>query len=200
MKTFRQSSFLAFLTLMGLWVLSFRPSLVLAHAEPVYLSPAANAILNSPPTEVRIVFSEKILAATTIKVLNSNKQQVDVKNGKIDPNDARSQTYVLGLPVLENGVYTVEWRSLAADGHTESGKFSFTLKLAPTALPPTSAPPPPTAAPISPAPTTNAPSVTALPSAVPALATPSPMPTVTVLPTSAVTPAPAPRREASPTP
>lgn len=181
MTTFKQS--LTFFMLMSCWALMVKPMLVLAHAEPVYLSPAPNSTLNTPPKEVRIVFSEKLLATTVIKVFDKSQKQVDNKDGKIDPADARSQTYVVGLPALGDGVYTVEWRSLAVDGHTESGKFTFTLKLAPTALPPSPSPSPtPSQSPIS----ANAASTTPQPSIAPTLA-PSPVPVIATSPVAIAT-------------
>lgn len=149
---------------------------VLAHAEPVQTYPAAGATLTEAPKQVRIIFSEKILAPTTIKVLNKDNKQVDNKDGKIDPTDANSFTYVVTLPALPDGAYSVEWRSLSIDGHTESGKYAFALKLVSVAQA--------NATPI-PAPTATIASPTAMVAAMVSPTSP-PIPTITTAPTLAV--------------
>ena len=160
---------------------------VFAHAEPVQTYPAAGATLTEAPKQVRIIFSEKILAPTTIKVLDKNNKQIDNKDGKIDPTDANSFTYVVTLPALPDGTYSVEWRSLSIDGHTESGKYGFTLKLAPVAQATATPTPAPTATVANPTATsaaivspTSPPISTMPPAPTLAVATPATVATVAV--------------------
>lgn len=180
----KYNNYFFLLVFVYVWVLLLNPTSILAHAKPVQTIPAAGASLSIAPKQVRILFSEKILAPTTIKVFDKNKKQVDSQDGKIDPADSKSLNYILSLPDLTDGVYTVEWRSFASDGHTESGKFDFTIKLVPQAQPSA------TIIPASPTIPATAIAQNATPTVIPIASTNTPLPTSvpTVVPTIAPSP------------
>jgi copper transport protein len=98
---------------------------VLAHAQLVASSPAAGAVLEASPDELRLVFSEPLESqVTSIDVATPEGEPVLERAGEVDPNDAFS--LVVSDPQLPDGVYVVTWRTLsAADGHTAEGFFSF---------------------------------------------------------------------------
>jgi cell division septation protein DedD len=94
--------------------------------------------------------------------LNASGAQVDNKDGAIDLDDLDHKTYVLTLPELPPGTYTVEWASLSdEDGENDEGSFSFTIQgqAQPTAAPASTAAPAGTAVPAS----TSVPAGTAAP-------------------------------------
>ena len=98
-----------------------------AHAVPATADPASNARLAAPPREAVIRFTERVEARpSTLEVLDSRGQRVDLGGAAVDPADP--WRYRVGLPPLPDGAYTVSWRVLSADdGHVTSGAHAFTV-------------------------------------------------------------------------
>ena len=98
-----------------------------AHALLVRSNPAANAVLEVPPVQVEIFFSEPLEEKlSSIKVFDSNNVGVDVGDVRVDPTDPTRLT--VSLHSLNNGVYTVTWKAVsAADGHQTVGTFPFAV-------------------------------------------------------------------------
>jgi copper transport protein len=96
-----------------------------AHAQLVASSPTAGEVLASAPAELRLTFSEPLEGGF------SSADVVDARGGTLvsragAPDPADPYTLVVPLPALDDGVYTVTWRSLSsADGHPAEGFFSF---------------------------------------------------------------------------
>jgi methionine-rich copper-binding protein CopC len=144
-------------------------SIAAAHADLERSEPAADAVLSESPKEVRMFFTQSLKPETTARVLDANGTQVDNKDGKIDLNDLDHKTFVLTLPTLAPGTYTVEWNTVSdEDGESDEGSFKFTVGTAqaqPTAAPTTAAQA--TAAPTTAAQPTVAPASTTAPAATP---------------------------------
>ncbi len=100
-------------------------NLVLAHAILVNADPEPNGIVNMPPEEVWIRFSEPIEPAfSEIAVFSQSGQRVD--NGDLIPVDDNNTEMIVTLPPLSEGTYLVSWQVLSSiDGHTTSGIFPF---------------------------------------------------------------------------
>ncbi len=98
---------------------------VFAHAGLVASTPGAGQRLATAPPELRLVFSEPLDPAySSADLLASDGASVATRIGR--PDEADAHVLVAPLPALPDGVYTVVWRSLsAADGHADSGAFSF---------------------------------------------------------------------------
>jgi methionine-rich copper-binding protein CopC len=97
-----------------------------AHAHPVTMTPAKDAVIGAP-TEVSIVFSEDLEGKfSTLALEDSSGKIVSTAKAVLDPANARHLT--LALPKLPQGAYTVDWTSVATDGHRLSGKYTFTVK------------------------------------------------------------------------
>jgi copper transport protein len=98
---------------------------VLAHASLLTADPEPNALLETPPPQVRILFSEPVtLGFSRILVFSQSGQQVDNADLKID--NADKTALAVTLPPLGNGTYLVSWQVISAvDGHTTSGSFPF---------------------------------------------------------------------------
>jgi len=95
------------------------------HATLVSSEPAANSRLASPPTQVRLVYSEPIegkLAKITV-VPAAGAPMVLRAAG--DPRDVHA--VIAPVDALSAGSYKVEWRVVSADGHAVDGSFSFTV-------------------------------------------------------------------------
>lgn len=100
---------------------------VFAHAELLRSAPESNATLARAPVQVELFFSEALEPSfSSITVLDSNGQQVDAADSKVDPLDPTHLT--VSLRSLPSGVYTVAWKALSAvDGHLTTGAFPFAV-------------------------------------------------------------------------
>jgi copper transport protein len=98
-----------------------------AHALLVRSNPAANAVLEVPPVQVEIFFSEPLEEnSSSIKVFDSNQVSVDVGDVRVDPVDPTRLT--VSLHSLNEGVYTVTWKAVSSvDGHQTVGTFPFAV-------------------------------------------------------------------------
>ncbi|WP_148449254.1 copper resistance protein CopC [Paenibacillus tuaregi] len=101
------------------------PGRTFAHAYIVKSTPAANEALDQSPDTVTIVFNEAIEKVFhSLTVTNTAGERVDLDNSHIDDNNpARLDA---GLKKnLPDGIYTVSWRVVSADGHAISGVIPF---------------------------------------------------------------------------
>lgn len=98
---------------------------VAAHAQLVASSPAPGEVLATPPTELRLTFSEPLEGGfSSADLVDAAGSTILSEAGAVDPADPF--TLVVPLPDLADGVYTVTWQSLStADGHPARGFFSF---------------------------------------------------------------------------
>jgi len=109
---------------------------VSAHALLLRSNPQANAVLKQAPVQVELFFSESVEAKlSTIKVYDTNGNEVDVGDVRVDLADPTRMT--VSLHSLNDGVYTVTWKAVSAtDGHQTSGTFSFAVgNVNPSSLP-----------------------------------------------------------------
>ena len=99
--------------------------IALAHSQLLSSTPGSGEILSESPPELRLVFSEPLDPRySSVDVLNGAGQAIVDHGGVPDPADAA--VLIVPLPVLANGAYTVNWRTLsAADGHTSGGFVTF---------------------------------------------------------------------------
>jgi copper transport protein len=108
-------------TLAVLWSLLLA-SPAAAHAELVSTAPANGAQLTSPPTEVRMTFTELVnMVDGGIRLVDHVGVTVPTPEPTVD-----GRTITWPMPVdLPEGHYVVTWRVLSKDGHPVSGAFSF---------------------------------------------------------------------------
>ena len=133
------------------------PLAVLAHAELDTATPADGAVLDVPPTEIVLTFTEDLdPSRSSIVVVDAGGATV-ASGGEVGTSDLRRMT--LAVANLTAGAYEIRWTSgSAVDGDIARGTTTFTVNE------PTPSPTPsPTATP------------TPVPSATPA-PTPSPSP------------------------
>ncbi len=100
---------------------------VRAHAQLLSASPAPGQSVPEPPGELRLVFSERLEpAGTGVDVLDPDGRALVTGGGAPETGDPR--TLVVPLPPLEEGLHTVQWRSLSADdGHAAQGTYAFAV-------------------------------------------------------------------------
>jgi copper transport protein len=99
------------------------PALLFAHARLVRSSPAANAVLDSAPTTLRLWFSERPEPRfTAIQLVDSAGLAIPLAAPvSVEQNGL---TLAITRP-LTPGRYSVVWRTAASDGHATNGNFSF---------------------------------------------------------------------------
>jgi len=103
------------------------PALLFAHARLVRSTPAADSTLARAPISLTLWFSERPeLRFSTLRLLDSAGKPVPLGTVSKLPGDPSAITAPITAP-LENGRYTVQWRTAADDGHATSGAFSFTV-------------------------------------------------------------------------
>ena len=98
-----------------------------AHSDLVAAEPAPGTQLGESPAEIRLTFSEPVAATSQIVVMGENFEQVSGLVPQFSPE--RPQEVYTPLPVLEPGVYTVQWVASSSDGHEISGSYSFSVGL-----------------------------------------------------------------------
>ena len=87
--------------------------------------PAADATVGRTLEEVRLFFTEAPqIAATSIRIADGMNELVPSTEAAADGEDP-VQVFIRTEAALEPGSYTVYWRAMAQDGHTENGDFGF---------------------------------------------------------------------------
>ncbi len=99
-----------------------------AHSILIRSEPADNSILQDSPQQIRLWFSEAFIPEfSSARILDLNGNPINVISQPVDPGDPTLMT--LAIPVLDTGVYTVNWRVISAlDGHTSAGYFVFGVR------------------------------------------------------------------------
>jgi copper transport protein len=115
----------------ALWmVLAAAVITVAAHAELAESNPPNGTLLEEPPEEVTLTFTQELdTAGSNVAVFDQDGQQVDQGNGGVDLNDLDHKRMAVSLPAsLADGTYTVRWTAMSAeDGDTTDGAISFTV-------------------------------------------------------------------------
>jgi len=122
---------------LGLMLLVTGAAAASAHDVLVATDPANGAVLEAPPGQVRLTFTDPVLDGTA-------QVRVDGPSGvaPIGPVSVAGSAVIVPLTAaLPGGGYTVLWRVTSQDGHPVSGTFTFTVGGSPgTAAAATAAP------------------------------------------------------------
>lgn len=96
-----------------------------SHASVLRSDPADNAVLDTPPEQVRIWFTEPVAVDfSTFRMIDIQGQTVKLEGIQADPDDHKIITLL--LPELASGVYSIHWNVLSeADGHDTQGVLAF---------------------------------------------------------------------------
>jgi len=101
-------------------------TLVAAHAFLERADPRVGSTVRTPPTQVRLWFTERLEPAfSAVRVVNEAGDQVDKSNPQVDP--AAPKQLRVSLPPLPAGTYKVIWRVLSVDTHVTEGTFTFRI-------------------------------------------------------------------------
>lgn len=102
-------------------------SAAFAHAELQSTEPVAGSAAATSPKEIRLTFSEAVIAKFSGVVLKDQAGKL-IATGKVavDPTNRN----VLIVPISEQlppGTYNVEWHAVSEDTHREKGDYAFNV-------------------------------------------------------------------------
>lgn len=98
-----------------------------AHAHLEKEIPAADSSV-SPPSELRLIFSEGIEPTfTKVKITTAAGVAVDVGEITTNPKDNK-ELIVIPVKPLSAGEYKVEWHAVSVDTHKSEGHYRFKVK------------------------------------------------------------------------
>ncbi len=95
----------------------------LAHSKLGSTVPADGAVLAAMPSEIVLTFSRQ-LRLTRARMTGGGKA-VDLDLSGLESFATR---FAIPVTAAGKGLYRIEWRGLAADGHTMRGAFSFRVR------------------------------------------------------------------------
>ncbi|HKD32693.1 MAG TPA: copper resistance protein CopC [Gaiellaceae bacterium] len=102
------------------------PAAAWAHAALLRTFPVASRTVNTPPTQVRLTYSEPIEPRFAIvSVTDAAGRQLTSSPPQRAPGSP--QTLVTPLRHTPEGWYLVFWRVISADGHPVRGAFTFAV-------------------------------------------------------------------------
>jgi copper transport protein len=133
----------------ALLLLAALPAAGRAHTRLESSSPAADAVLRTPPAELRLRFSAPVEPRLTgATLLGELGDTILVAVAAPEPGSGNRAFVVPVTTTLAPGQYMVEWRTAGADGHVIRGAYSFVVEgLAPPAAAPAADTVPPPAGP-----------------------------------------------------
>lgn len=99
------------------------PALATAHAKLTQSMPANGSVLTRAPAQIQLTFNEPA-RITALNILKSG----DKAATKLGPLPrAVSATFMVALPKLAPGKYTVTYRVMGDDNHLMSGSLTFSV-------------------------------------------------------------------------
>ena len=121
-------------------ILIILPLQLNAHSPLVFSEPKNGSVLNAIPESLLLSFkSPTKLIKVSLNgkdskekssffqgLFKSNKSMESVLNDQISKEFA--EKFILKLPPLSVGYFTVKWRAMSEDGHILKGDFSFIIE------------------------------------------------------------------------
>ncbi|HXP75483.1 MAG TPA: copper resistance CopC family protein [Stellaceae bacterium] len=97
-----------------------------AHAFLDRASPAVGSTVHTPPSEVRIQYTEELEPAySTAHVEDAAGATVSTNGAHVDQTE--QSVLIVPLGALKPGRYKVIWKVLSVDTHVTNGTFTFTV-------------------------------------------------------------------------
>jgi methionine-rich copper-binding protein CopC len=97
-----------------------------AHAFLDRASPAVGSTVHTPPSEVRIQYTEELEPAySTVRVEDASGTTVSTADAHVDAREP--SVLIVPLGPLKPGRYKVIWKVLSVDTHVTNGTFTFTV-------------------------------------------------------------------------
>jgi copper resistance protein C len=103
------------------------PTVARFHLALSKAEPAVNDTVAASPKHIKLWFTQEVKAAVTaVQIMGADKHVVPTGPLTIDAAP-KSPAVAEIKETLKPGKYTVEWKTLAADGHPNKGTFAFTV-------------------------------------------------------------------------
>jgi copper transport protein len=102
------------------------PAAAWAHAALLQTTPVASRVVNTPPTQVSLRYSEAVEPRFAI-VSVTNAAGDKETSGAPRRSPSNADTLVVPLKRLSEGWYLVYWRVISVDGHPVRGAFTFAV-------------------------------------------------------------------------
>jgi len=116
-----------YITRLTIIALLFTATSAWAHAFLDHAEPAVGSTVDSPVTEIKIWFTEKLEPAfSQLQLLDRHGKPVTQNRATVDSSDPSLLT--LSVPALAPGQYKVNWKVMSVDTHMTVGNFSFTVR------------------------------------------------------------------------
>jgi methionine-rich copper-binding protein CopC len=98
-----------------------------AHAFLDHADPKVGGTVTNSPTEIKMWFTQNLEPAfSTVEVQDVKGKQIDKKDAHLDDKD--KSLFIITVPSLPDGTYTVIWHAVSVDTHRTQGRFKFTVK------------------------------------------------------------------------
>ena len=111
----------------ALIVASLSGNAAFAHADLQSAEPAAGSAETTSPTQIRITFSEAVIAKFSgVELKDQVGRPIATGTAAVDPANKN----VLIVPISEQlpaGNYKVEWHAVSEDTHRVKGTYSFSV-------------------------------------------------------------------------
>ena len=115
-----------FALLVAAFLAAIAPSPAVAHAQLDRAAPPVGATVKSPPQEISLIFSERVVPGLSSIRLSGLAGPLDT--GPIVGDSADRRRLILHLPhLLAPGRYRVRWTAVSVDGHRTEGDFTFSV-------------------------------------------------------------------------
>ena len=105
-------------------LLAFAAASALAHGGRHTTSPENGAVLAEAPSQVVLTFTRRV-RLTRVRLTRDESEAVDLALGS---QTSFASRFVLPLTNAGRGIYRIEWRGLADDGHIVRGTFTFQVE------------------------------------------------------------------------
>ncbi|WP_274364377.1 copper resistance CopC/CopD family protein [Paenibacillus thermotolerans] len=101
------------------------PQTAFAHASLVSATPEPDSQLDQSPGRIVLAFNERLENKLFyLKVLNQNGESVTANKAAMSERQTEIE---LSLPALKDGLYTVSYQVISADGHPVAESYVFTV-------------------------------------------------------------------------
>jgi hypothetical protein len=98
-----------------------------AHAFLDHAEPKVGSTVTNSPAELKVWFTQNLEPAfSTLQVQDAQGKEVDKKDAHLDDKD--KSLFLVSLPQLPAGTYTVIWHAVSVDTHKTQGHFEFIVK------------------------------------------------------------------------
>ena len=131
-----------FRRIIAVFTLVVFPIMAIAHSPLQKVNPANGAVLETPPTEYKMLFKfpAKLIKFEIFQKGNNDNKKSSLLKNLFKNSDRKlieinykpllvlSESHSIKLPNINVGSYEVHWRAMGEDGHVLKGILTFEVK------------------------------------------------------------------------